>query len=169
MRYEIDFLSRSGNTKKLADAIEGMLPVRDTEFIDLLSDEPTTDADAYVIVFSFNKGTIPLKIMEMLDMLEGKTMLFLVTLGADTPEDYHEAIEQKLKPFMPSDCDYRGLYLCKGAFPESVIEAAEEQLQKNPDNEYAHMVRECCKQANGHPDQNDLDSACAFVRSKLEI
>lgn len=169
MRYEIDYLSRSGNTKKLADAVESILPVRDTEFIDLLSEEATTDAEAYIIVFSFNKGAVPLKIMDMLDILENKKILFLVTLGAEKPSDYQRLIEQKLEAFMPEACDYLGMYLCKGAFPDSVIVAAEDKLTKDPDNEYAQMVHECCKQANAHPDQSDMNGACAFVRSKLGI
>lgn len=169
MRYEIDYLSRSGNTKKLADAVETLFPVQDTEVIDLLCEEPTGDAAAYVIVFSFNKGTVPLKIMEILDILENKTILFLVTLGADHPADYQTVIEQKMRPFLPDACDYRGMFICRGAFPDNVIAAAEEQLKNNPDDAYAQMVHNCCREAMSHPDQNDMDEACRFVRAKLGI
>ena len=169
MRYEIDYLSRSENTKKLADAVEKLFPVRDTEIIDLLHEEPTADADVYVIIFSFNKGTVPLKIMDMLDLLEGKTILFLVTLETNVTSDYQEKKKKKITLFLPADCDYRGVFLCKGAFPESVIAAAEKQLKADPDNEYAHMVSECCHQAKGHPDRIDMENACEFVRSQLQL
>ena len=151
MRYEIDYLSRSGHTKRLADAVKELFPIWDTEFIDLIREKPTADADTYIIVFSFNKGTVPLKIMNMLDMLTGKTILFLVTFGADNPLEYQSIIEQKIIPFLPDHCDYRGIYLC------------------NPDSEHAHMVCECCRKAKGHPDRNDENNACEFVRSKLQL
>lgn len=169
MRYEIDYLSRSGNTKRLADAVKELFPIWDTEFIDLIREKPTADADTYIIVFSFNKGTVPLKIMNMLDMLTGKTILFLVTFGADNPLEYQSIIEQKIIPFLPDHCDYRGIYLCKGAFPKDMIAAAEEKLKDNPDSEHAHMVCECCRKAKGHPDRNDENNACEFVRSKLQL
>lgn len=169
MRYEIDYLSRSGNTKKLADAVKKLFPIRDTEFIDLIREKPTADADTYIIVFSFNKGTVPLKIMNMLDMLAGKIIMFLVTFGADNPSKYQSIIEQKISPFLPDNCDYRGIYLCKGAFPEDIIAAAEENLKDNPNSEYAHMVCECFRHAKEHPDINDQNNACEFVRSKLQL
>ena len=110
MRYEIDYLSRSENTKKLADAVEKLFPVRDTEIIGLLHEEPTADADVYVIIFSFNKGTVPLKIMDMLDLLEGKTILFLVTLEPTFPPTTRTWLSQK------SPCFYLRTVITEGYF-----------------------------------------------------
>lgn len=169
MRYEIDYLSKSGNTKKLADAIENLLPVRDTEIIDLLQDGATTDADIYLLVFSFNKGAVPLAVMEALERLEGKTLLLFVTFGAGDSVDYQMVLQQKIEPFLPTVCDYRGMFLCKGAFPDTVIAAAEEKLKQDPENEYAEMVHACCEQAMRHPNQTDLENAQTFVRNKLGL
>ena len=169
MRYEIDYLSKSGNTKKLADAIEDLLPVRDTKIIDLLQDKATMDADIYLLFFSFNKGAVPLAVMETLEKLEGKTLLLFVTFGAGDSVDYQMALQQKIDPFLPTVCDCKGMFLCRGAFPDAVIAAAEEKFKQDPENEYAAMIHACCEQAMGHPDQVDLEKARAFVRSKLGI
>ena len=169
MRYEIDYFSRSGNSKRLADAVEKLFPLQNTKFINLHYDEPTEASDAYIIVFSMNRGTVPLRVMDTLDVLAGKTILCLVTLGAEEPSDYQDKLEQKLKPFLPERCDYRGSYLCRGEFPESVVAAAVKQLETEPDNEYANMVSECCTQAKGHPDRTDVENVCAFVCDKLNL
>ncbi|MGN0563433.1 MAG: flavodoxin family protein [Candidatus Heritagella sp.] len=169
MRYEIDCVSRTGTTRKLAEAVRPLFPAAETRVVDLLTETPNGTADVYVLVFSFNKGTIPLKIMEHLDRLDGKVILSLVTFGGGDSPEFCRYIEQKLMPFLPDSCDYRGTYLCRGAFPETVIAEAQETLQENPDHLYARMVWENSRSSAGHPNGPDQERACTFVRKHLRL
>ena len=78
MKYEIAYISQSGNTEKLAHGIADSLPHRDTFVTDLSCEEITGKADVYLIGFGLKKEAIPLKIMDVLEELEGKTILFFV-------------------------------------------------------------------------------------------
>jgi len=78
MKYEIAYISQSGNTEKLAHGIADSLPHRDTFVTDLSCEEITGKADVYLVGFGLKKEAIPLKIMDVLEELEGKTILFFV-------------------------------------------------------------------------------------------
>jgi len=78
MKYEVAYISSSGNTEKLAHGIADSLPHRDTFVTDLSCEEITGKADVYLIGFGLKKEAIPLKIMDVLEELEGKTILFFV-------------------------------------------------------------------------------------------
>ena len=79
MKYEVVYISQSGNTEKLAHGIADSLPHRDTFVTDLSCEEITGKADVYLVGFGMKKEAIPLKIMDVLETLEGKTILFFVT------------------------------------------------------------------------------------------
>lgn len=68
----------------------------------------TGKADAYLIGLGVNNGTVPWKVMEVLDELHGKTILFFITSGMKPTREYSDAIERKLLPFLPDDSDYKG-------------------------------------------------------------
>lgn len=169
MKYEIAYLSGSGNTEKLANGIADSLPQEDTFVTDLSCEEITGKADVYLIGFGMKKHAIPLKIMELLDQLEGKTILFFVTASVKPTEDHIKVVEQKLDPFMPSDCDYRGLYLCPGQVSEETISKLSTIIEFEPDNEQAKAAYEVCKYTIGHPNQEDINDTCNFIKEKLCI
>ena len=122
MKYEIAYISISGNTERLAHGIADRLPQRKTIVTDLTTEEIMKKANVYLIGFGINKGAVPLKIMEVLEELHGKTILFFVTGGMEPLNEYRDAVERKIEPFLPDDCDYRGLFLCQGQFPDTVLE-----------------------------------------------
>ena len=79
MKYEVVYISQSGNTEKLAHGIADSLPHRDTFVTDLSCEEITGKAEVYLVGFGMKKEAIPLKVMEVLEELEGKTILLFVT------------------------------------------------------------------------------------------
>lgn len=169
MKYEIAYISGSGNTEKLAHGIADSLPHRDTFVTDLSCEEITGKADAYLIGFGMKKEAIPLKIMDVLEELEGKTILFFVTASIKPTEAHVKEVERKLDPFMPSDCDYRGLYLCPSQVSEATLNKLKAVLEQEPENEQAKEAYSVCQQTFGRPNQEDIDDACNFVFDKLNI
>ena len=96
MKYEIAYISGSGNTEKLAHGIADSLPQTDTFVTDLSCEEITKQADVYLIGFGMKREAIPLKIMDILEELEDKTILFFVTASVKPTEVHIKEIERRL-------------------------------------------------------------------------
>ncbi len=167
MKYEVAYISQSGNTEKLAHGIADCLPHRDTYFTDLACEEITGMADVYILGFGMKKEAIPLKIMEVLEELEEKTILFFVTASVRPIEDNVLEIERRLEPFMPTVCDYKGLYLCPGQVSDATLEKLKAILEHDPDNVQAKEAYNVCSKTIGRPNREDIDDACDFVKEKL--
>lgn len=167
MKYEVDYVSITGNTEKLVKAIALDLPPEDTKMVDLSSQQPSLDVDIYLVCFGLSKGNIPLKVMDLLEELEDKTLLLFITSAMEPGQESITLIERKLDPFMPLQCDYRGMFLCRGEFPQSVVDTAKRALEENPDDGYVQALLQNCMQTSGHPDRIDLQNARRFMREKL--
>jgi len=169
MKYEIAYISASGNTEKLAHGIADMFPARDTYFTDLSAEKITGQADIYLICFGFRKEAVPLKVLELLEELENKTILFFVTASVKPSDEAVGMLERYLEPFMPSSCDYRGLFLCPGQVSAHTLESVQDYLRVNPDDEQAKEVYAWYQSTAGHPNENDVGDACNFIREKLSL
>ena len=169
MKYEVVYISQSGNTEKLAHGIADSLPHRDTFVTDLSCEEITGKADVYLVGFGMKNEAIPLKIMDVLETLEGKTILFFVTASIKPTEAHVKEVERKLDPFMPSICDYKGLYLCPGQVSEVTLEKLRALLENEPENEQIKEAYDFCNKTIGHPNQDDTDDAFNFIRERLNI
>lgn len=167
MKYEIAYLSSSGNTAVLARAIASMLPADDTHLTDLSLDDVSETADIYFIGFGINRGMVPMKIMDALECADGKTAVLFVTCGMEPTDSYKSSIERKILPFIPDDCDYKGLFLCAGQFSETVVDNMKEALRLHPENTQAKAFWESYQKSYGHPDDEDLESLQDFVWEAL--
>ncbi len=169
MTYEIDYFSLTGNTRKLAIGISQSLFAGKVPVIDLSAEEISADADVHLVGFGLKNGVVPYPIMECLELLEGKTILFFVTCGIDPSDEYRQHIERKLAPFMPEQCDYKGMFLCPGQFPQEAMEKAQQAAAFSKNDAKAEEFLKHCREANGHPTQQDIAQACAFIQAKLTI
>jgi hypothetical protein len=145
-----------------------LFPGEKVHLTDLSREEAVQGADVYLIGFGVNRGNIPIKVMDALDAAEGKTILLFVTCGVEPTEDYRTAIERKITPFLPDNCDYKGLFLCAAQLPDEVIQNIQEALRRQPDNAQALSLLEHHKKTRGHPDNNDVEQLYAFIRQKLK-
>ncbi len=169
MKYEVAYISGSGNTEKLAHGIADSLPHRDTFVTDLSCEEITEKADVYLIGFGLRKDAIPFRIMDTLEKLEGKTILLFVTASVNPTDEHIKEIERRLNPFMPCEYDYKGIYLCPGQVSDETLNKLSSLLEHEPENEKAMAAMENCKKTLGHPNQEDITDACNFIRNKLNL
>jgi flavodoxin len=167
MKYEVAYVSNSGNTAALAKELAAMLPQGSVQVRDLAKGDELEEADVYCIGFGVNRGAVPIKIMNALDLLEGKTILLFVTCGMEPTEEYKAAIQHKLQPFLPDDCDYRGLFLCAGQFPDQALQSIRSALEAQPENEQAKSLLEHDKKTRGHPNAQDYAQLRDFLRQAL--
>ena len=167
MKYEVSYLSKSGNTTVLAEAIVSMLPPEDTRITDLALEETSGGADVNFIGFDVESDTVPLKIMDALDYAEGKSIALFATCGLIPTEEHKTVIERKIYPFLPDECDYKGLFLCAGQLPKSTASVIEEKLKTQPDNEEMKEYLKRHYQTTGHPNTHDIEDLATFVLSIL--
>jgi len=159
--YQIAYLNVYGSARVLADEIQTILA--DAELVDLDRQEISDDADVYLLVFEITQAAIPLKIMEVLENLEGKTILCCGTCGMALHES-KDSIEHSLLPFIPDECDYRGLFFCPGQIPVSVIETIQTALDEDPENQRAKIILDAFQHSMNHPDTDDLRNLRRFIR-----
>jgi flavodoxin len=168
MKYEVAYLSKSGNTAILAQEIAAQLAREEVHLTDLEQEDPWEDADVYFIGYGVNRGAVPMKVMDTLDLAEGKTVVLFVTGGMAPTQEHKEALERKVIPFLPDNCDYRGMFLCGGAFPTQLVEQAQSVLQQQPDNPQAKALLAHHQKTVGHPDNQDLDNLRSFLWERLD-
>lgn len=161
MEYQIAYLNVYGNAGVLADEIQAILA--GAELVDLNWQEISYDADVYMLVFEITQAAVPLKIMDVLENLEGKTLLCCVTCGMALHES-KDSIEHNLLPFIPDECDYRGMFFCPGQIPDSVMETVQTALDENPENQRARIMLEAFQHSMNHPDTDDLRKLRRFIQ-----
>lgn len=169
MKYQIAYYSRTGNSEKLAKGVMDTLALRDATLVDLNSNDVNRDASTYILCFGMAKGEIPIRIIDTLDRLDGKSVLFLVTCGREPADDYRRYIMRRIDPFLPDNCESLDLFLCSGAFSKELYEHALEQLRSNPENSHAKAAMERYETVAGHPDEQDIADACSFLRKNLRL
>jgi flavodoxin len=167
MRYEIAYVSQSGNTERMAYGIADNLSDNSTVITDLANEKITGQADIYMLGFGVNKGTIPLSLMDALDELHGKKIIFFVTSGVEPTEEYKHSVEKKLMPFLPDDCEYYGLFMCYGKWNENVLQKAQNILSSDPENQTAKRVLAEAKNATAHPNDSDFAEVVRFIKKQL--
>lgn len=168
MKYQIVYESQSGNTELVAQAIASCLPESQTELVNLAVQTPTRDADVYCIGFGVHFSLCSMKMLEFLELLNGKTILLFATCGMNPTESYHDVLERSIEPFLPDACDYRGLFLCQGAISEDGFVALKRRFENNDDEETLQRFEEFRIGTYDHPTEEDLENARAFVVQALE-
>ncbi len=167
MKFEIAYFSKFGNSAVLAKAIANMLPAEDTKLVNLAHNEMAGGADVNFIGFDVIDGPVPLRIIDALDLAERKAIILFTTCCMEPSENVKSSIERKVQPFIPDDCDYRGLFLCAGQPSENILENIDTQLKRQPDNLGLRAALENCQKAIGHPNKNDIAMLMKFVQSAL--
>lgn len=169
MQYQISYLSPLGHAEKLAAAFERMLP-SDTMTINL-DDESDARGEIHLVGFELGSkmDAIPYKILEFLEKLDEKIIFLFATCPIPSIESVKERAERAVVPFLPEDCDYRGLFMCRGQASKQFMMELENFAQQQPYNEKAKVWLSQCKKSEGHPNREDLRQACRFAAEILEL
>ncbi len=103
--------SRSGNTKKLADALHDAMP--DARFgrpgeVDL------SGCDTVYLGFWTDKGACSEALRAVLPALTGKRVFLFGTAGFGISQPYFEQILGRVEALLPPDCTVIGRFMCAG-------------------------------------------------------
>lgn len=166
MNYQIVYLDRYGNAEKLAGEAARCLPAGNTQIINLSQRGIEEGADVYLVGFEADQKAVPYEVIEAMDRMAGKTVLLFLTAGVAS-EESRGAIGRSVLPFLPDGCDFRGMFLCQGRLPDSMLDAMEEAVARNPDSRQARELLNSYRRAKGHPDAGDFAALRRFLQEKL--
>lgn len=169
MKYQIVYESRNGNTRAIAEAMTAVLPPASTKLVDIDAEVPSKDADVYCIGYGVHSSICSLKLLDFMELLNGKTILLFATCGLEPTEAYRKLLERNIEPFLPEQCDYRGMFLCQGAISEDGVTMLQQHIEKSGNTEQLHQLDALVCHAQTHPDLDDLDAAGKFVKTALGL
>lgn len=155
-RYSIIYSSRTGNTKKLAEAIYNVLPQNSCDYygeVDKIEDELS---EVLYIGFWTEKGDADLQTIEFLKQLKNKKIFLFGTAGYGESEKYFKNIVDNVKKNIDSSNTIIGTFMCQGKMPLSVLERykmmkEQKSFMFNIDNLIANFDK-----ALSHPNENDI-------------
>jgi len=152
----ITYLSWTGNTKKVAEALfeelEGEKVIKKVGEIQNLA-----EYDLIFIGFPVHSHSVPIKIEQLLKKIPtGKKIALFSTHGSLTGSRLsREALEHAST--LAAKSKILGTFSCRGKVSQEAMEA----LSKSP--EHKAWV-EMAASAKTHPDKNDLDDARSFAK-----
>lgn len=167
MKYEIIYTSKTGSTEKVAYALAKMLPPSQCRIVNIDQEESSDSADVYLIGFGVQKGACPYRLLALLEKLEGKKMLFFATGGLAAFKGYQKKLEASITSFLPDNYVYLGLFLCQGKISQEGYAYLESCLNHPSDAAAAQNLKQLYTYSQSHPDEQDLQNACAFLKNAL--
>ncbi|MDD3140365.1 MAG: flavodoxin family protein [Lachnospiraceae bacterium] len=163
MKYGIIFVSKTGNTEKLAKAIYESIPDNSKD-IQRLTEESEYDlADTVFVGFWTDHGTCSMEVLNYLSELHDKNIVLFGTCGMGADEAYYRRIEKQVNVWISDDNNYLGIFMCQGKMPMNIRNKYEAILEQgNQDDKALKMIRNF-DEALLHPNQEDYEKADAFV------
>ena len=151
-RYSIIFNSKTGNTRKLADAIHEALPQENCDLFGAAKGDVPASETLY-IGFWTDKGSADKATAELLAKLKNRKIFLFGTAGFGGSEEYFTNV----KKLIDESNTVVGEYMCQGRMPGSV-RARYVKMKEQPDPmPHLDMLIENFDKALSHPDAADLD------------
>lgn len=160
MKNAIIYSSSTGNTKKLAEAINFV--IKDSVLFDKVTDE-IFDYDTVYVGFWTNQGTCAPEIKDLLEKLEDKRVFLFGTCGFGSSMSYFKTIIDNVNQHVKKSNIVVGSFICQGKMPENIRDMFVKRLENNDPN--AQMMIDNFDQARSHPDMEDINN----LKEKLEI
>jgi flavodoxin I len=167
--YKIMYVSRTGNTQRLAVCIYQSLQQLGNGDIEEINcnTEPGKSHLLYV-GFCVEKGDCPIEVQELLKKVHNRQIALFGTCGFGQSQEYYDRIVENVKQWIPKDNSCLGAFLCMGKMPMQVRKRYE-VMEENPEQrEKAQMLIRNFDKALLHPDDADIQNAVAFAREAWE-
>lgn len=167
MKTLIAYSTKTGNTKKVAEAINDIIPFSDLKDI---SQVESLDYDLIIIGTWIDKGTADEKALKFMKSVENKKVAFFFTLGAYPNSDHaKECIKNISKVLEENKNEIIGSYHCQGAIDPQLIEFMKKTFgPDHPHGPNSERIKRW-KDASTHPDEKDLEEAKNTFKKLLNL
>jgi len=154
MSNAIVYLSATGNTKMLADAIAEK--VGDVVY-NGKPDDAAKEADTIYVGFWTQAFSCPAPIADFLKSLDGKKVFLFGTAGYGNTDEFFGNIIDSVKAHVPASCEVVGSYMCMGKVSENKMKAIAE------DQEKFNSMKPMLDESQSHPNAADIDALKAAL------
>ena len=122
MKTQVLYMSRTGNTEKIAQAIFSAIPGKNKDIARFAGQTDYDMGDIYFIGFWTDRGSASVEVLDYLGSLQGKKIALFGTCGMGESIEYYRKIEERIKVFIEDGNQYLGCFLCQGKMPMQVRE-----------------------------------------------
>lgn len=160
MSYAIVFSSRTGNTRRLAEAVRAALPAGECLYFGPPSAAALAAGRLY-IGFWTDKGSCDEALAAFLPQLAGHEVFLFGTAGFGADPAYFDAILGRVAALLPPSAAAVGRFMCQGRMPDAV----RARYAAMPEGERRTQMLANFDMARTHPDAADLAALTAAVRA----
>ena len=160
MSYAIVFSSRTGNTRRLAEAVRAALPAGECLYFGP-PDAAALAAGRLYIGFWTDKGSCGEALAAFLPQLAGHEVFLFGTAGFGADPAYFDAILGRVAALLPPSAAAVGRFMCQGRMPDAV----RARYAAMPEGERRTQMLANFDMARTHPDAADLAALTAAVRA----
>jgi flavodoxin len=156
MKVLLTYSSRTGNTEKVAKAIQEAAPP-DTAFYKMSDAPPPAEFDALIAGFWIDRGMTNKEALDYLSTVKNKKLAFFCTLGARPDSPHGQKCMEEARVLFKDNL-LLGEFVCQGKIDEKLIES----FKSLPPGHPHAITEESLKRyaaAASHPDQADLARA----------
>ena len=167
MKSLIVYSSRTGNTKKVAEAIHEIMPMG-TELCPAEEAPNPDDYDFIAIGYWVDRGTADEKAKEYIEKVKSKKVAIFGTLGAYPDSEHAFRSRENVKKLLNEKNEIIGDFLCQGKIDPKLTE----RLKKLPPDHPHWMTEERLKrhmESRNHPNEEDLDNAKGVFKEVIKI
>lgn len=165
MKILLTYSSKTGNTKKVADAIYEVMP-KETVYKSIDEDIDPNEFDIVLLGFWVDKGLPDEKSLDFIKKLKGKKVGIFATLGAYPDSDHAKSSLEKTWELLEPENKVIGDFICQGAVDPKLIKMFEDFPKGHP-----HYLDEARKKrhadAKKHPNEEDFNNAKATFKNMI--
>lgn len=167
MKTLIAYSTKTGNTKKVALAINEIIPLSELKDI---SQVENLDYDLIIVGTWIDKGTADEKALKFIESIKNKKVAFFFTLGAYPDSDHAKDCVVKITNlFEKNNNIVIGSYHCQGAIDPKLIEFMKKTFgSDHPHGPNPERIKRW-KDASTHPDEKDLENAKLTFKNLLNL
>lgn len=155
MKISIVYASMTGNTEKLAWAVEESVPRAKCCYFGRPT-EKAKEADLVFAGFWTDRGNCDRAMGEYLASLSGKKIFLFGTAGLGGEPEYFNRILRNVRQYAEPDNQIIGSYMCQGKMEMAVLKRYESMREKDPQNPRILQMMDHFHKARVHPDAADL-------------
>ncbi len=163
MKILIAYSSNTGNTKKIADAMYEECTKAD--FLNIKDVKEFESYDLIILGGWIDKGTFNNEVIERLDEIKNKNVVFFFTLGK-RPTDMHayRCVQNIKKSLTKNNNNVLGHYHCMGQISKQLRDKMSEMFKASK----KEKLDEKWELSNNRPNEKDVVGAKEFIKAILE-
>lgn len=165
MKGAIIYSSKTGNTQKVAEAIQAGLN-EDFKVYSVDENPDPTQFDLIFMGYWVDKGTADKKAQNYMKKISKQKVAIFATLGAYPDSDHATDSLKKGGECLGEGCEVVGSFICQGAIDPNLMEWMSKLPEDHPHAPNEARVKRW-KDASLHPDQADFDNAVSFAKKVL--